>query len=70
MPAFKFTVLIPVFNHLFEHCTCSICSLSGNLVPDNGAAPLYRFTKTFVGFTKPDYDNLANFCKGRLQDEM
>ena len=57
-----------------NHDTCQIIAGGldghfGNLVPDNGAAPLYRFTKTFVGFTKPDYDNLANFCKGRLQDE-
>ncbi len=35
-----------------------------------GASAAYRFTTDAQGFTDGDYDNLANFTEGRLEDEI
>ncbi len=35
-----------------------------------GNPSLYRFTRIGARFSDEDYDNLANFCQGTLQDEI
>ena len=58
-----------------NHDTCQIVSAGldgqfGNLLPDNGASPNYRFSITAGNFTQGDYDNITNFSERTLEDEI
>ena len=61
-----------------NHDKCQIiCSgtdgIFGRQIPDDGTTSYYRFSITGAptsNFSREDYNNLANFCRGTLEHEM